>query len=220
MNVTNERTCIVTRQAGQPKGLIRFVAAPDMAVVPDLKRNLPGRGCWVTAERAHVATAVKRNLFARALRAKVTAAADLAEMVDALLARNALGALGLARKSGRVVLGATKVEAGVRGGRVGLVLHALEASPDGVRRIEQARRVVASAGGPVIQAVKLFSEAELSLALGGSNVIHAAVLDHEAGRAAVERVMALHRYRGGFPENDRTAIAAVDELDGAAEDTQ
>ena len=31
--------------------LIRFVVGPD-GVVPDLKRKLPGRGLWVTAERA------------------------------------------------------------------------------------------------------------------------------------------------------------------------
>ena len=31
--------------------LIRFVVAPDGAVVPDLKRRLPGRGIWITATR-------------------------------------------------------------------------------------------------------------------------------------------------------------------------
>ncbi|MEP4104459.1 MAG: DUF448 domain-containing protein, partial [Nitratireductor sp.] len=41
-----ERTCIVTRRTVEPEDLIRFVAGPDMSVVPDLKRNLPGRGCW------------------------------------------------------------------------------------------------------------------------------------------------------------------------------
>ena len=50
----NDRTCIVTRQAGEPDGLLRFVVGPDMSVVPDLKRQLPGRGCWVSAERVHV----------------------------------------------------------------------------------------------------------------------------------------------------------------------
>ena len=45
----NERMCIVTRQGGTPETLIRFVAGPDGSVVPDLKRVLPGRGCWVTA---------------------------------------------------------------------------------------------------------------------------------------------------------------------------
>ncbi|MGQ3038966.1 MAG: DUF448 domain-containing protein, partial [Neoaquamicrobium sediminum] len=68
MNAASERTCIVTRQGGSPDGLIRFVAGPDMDVVPDLKRNLPGRGCWVTAERTILDKAVAKNLFARALK--------------------------------------------------------------------------------------------------------------------------------------------------------
>ena len=54
----NGRMCIVTRESGDPDALIRFVAGPDGSVVPDLKRQLPGRGCWVKAERALVDKAV------------------------------------------------------------------------------------------------------------------------------------------------------------------
>jgi predicted RNA-binding protein YlxR (DUF448 family) len=220
----NERTCIVTRRAGGPEGLLRFVASPDMAVVPDLKRNLPGRGCWVTADRTHVDAAAKKNLFARALKAKVTPPADLGEMVDALLVRSALGSLGLARKAGQVVLGAAKVDAAVRSGRAAFVLHAIEASPDGVRKIDQARRATVHLGWPATPAWKLFSEAELGLALGGTNVIHAAVLAQDAGRAVLKRVVALDRYRGGSPDDrmidDRTIVAATGVTDDAAEDME
>src|SRR5690554_4553621 len=104
----NERTCIVTRQAGEPEGLLRFVAGPDMSVVPDLKRRLPGRGCWVTADRTHVEEAARKNLFARAFKAPVKPPADLGAMVDRLFAQSVLGSLGLARKAGQVVLGAAK----------------------------------------------------------------------------------------------------------------
>ncbi|MGL4487855.1 MAG: DUF448 domain-containing protein, partial [Rhizobiaceae bacterium] len=62
----NDRTCIVTRKAGSADELIRFVAAPDGSVVADLKRNLPGRGCWVSADRKTVELAIKKNAFARA----------------------------------------------------------------------------------------------------------------------------------------------------------
>ena len=215
----SERTCIVTRRAGEPEGLLRFVASPDMAVVPDLKRNLPGRGCWVTAERGHVDQAARKNLFARALKAKVTPPDDLGGMVDRLLAQSALGSLGLARKAGQVALGAAKVDAAVRSGKALFVLHAAEASPDGVRKIDQARRATVHLGGPDTPAYKLFSEAELGLALGGTNVIHAAVLAHDAGKAVLKRVVALDRYRGGSPE-DRTIVAATGVSDDAAEDTE
>ncbi|MGN6773392.1 MAG: RNA-binding protein [Rhizobiaceae bacterium] len=213
----NERTCIVTRRAGEADSLIRFVRGPDGSVVPDLKRNLPGRGCWVTADRAHVdRAAAAKKLFVRALKADVTVPPDLGEMVDGLLARAALGALGLARKAGSVVLGAVKVEDAVRKGTALLVLHADEASEDGVRRIASARRATVHAGGPDIPAYKLFSEADLGLAFGGTNVIHAAVLADGAGRSALKRVVALDRFRGGFPE-EYLEIAAVADVIGAAD---
>lgn len=215
----NERTCIVTRERAEPDDLIRFVVGPDSAVVPDLKRNLPGRGCWVTADRLHVDRAVSRKAFARALKADVVVDPRLGETVDRLLARSALGTLGLARKAGAVALGAAKVDAAVRSGKALCVLHAFEASEDGVRKIGQAIRAVAHAGGPAISAYKLFSQDELGLALGGTNVIHAAVLASEAGKAATKRMVALNRYRGGSPD-ERATRAAVAGDENAAEDTE
>ncbi|RVB27806.1 RNA-binding protein, partial [Mesorhizobium sp. M7A.F.Ca.CA.004.05.1.1] len=162
----NDRTCIVTRKQAEPDDLIRFVVGPDSAVVPDIKRNLPGRGCWVSADRLHIDKAAAKNLFARAFKAQVVVPPDLGGMIDGLLSRHALGMLGLARKAGAISLGATKVESAVRGGLALFVLHATEASDDGVRKISQARRATVHLGGPAILAYKLFSEVELSLALG------------------------------------------------------
>jgi uncharacterized protein len=215
----NDRTCIVTRRPGAADELIRFVAGPDGALVPDLKRNLPGRGCWVSAERLHVERAVAKKLFGRALRQDVSVPADLGETVDRLLARAALGALGLARKAGQVAIGAAKVEASVRSGEALAVLHAREAQPDGVRKIASARRATAAMEGPEIAAYKLFSESEIGLALGGTNVIHAAVLASDAGKAALKRIVALDRYRGGTP-GEEAAVAAAAEAGNAAEDTE
>jgi predicted RNA-binding protein YlxR (DUF448 family) len=214
----NDRTCIVTRKSGAPDDLIRFVVGPDSTLVPDLKRNLPGRGCWVSADRLHVDRAVAKKLFGRALKQDVSVPADLAEMVDRLLARAALGALGLARKAGAVATGAAKVDAAVRSGAALAVLHAAEAQPDGIRKIASARRAAAHADGPQSPAYKLFSEAEIGLALGGTNVIHAAVLASDAGRAALRRIVALDRYRGGTP-GEEVAVAAAADVSIAAEDT-
>jgi predicted RNA-binding protein YlxR (DUF448 family) len=219
LNEMNERTCIVTRKARDAGDLIRFVAAPDGMVVPDLKHDLPGRGCWVSAERVFVDRAVARKLFTRALRADVSTAADLGAMVDALLARAALGAAGLARKAGAVVLGAAKVEAAVRNGEALLVLHAREAADDGVRKIAQAATSRAGDARPRVPSYKLFSESELGLALGGANVIHAAVLAGGPGKAVLKRVAALDRYRGGRG-GDASMVAEVAGRIGAAEDVE
>lgn len=221
----NDRTCIVTREAGEADELIRFVAAPDGRVVPDLRRTLPGRGCWVTGTRAAVEKAVAKKLFARALKREVAVPGDLAEMLDRLLAKNALGSLGLARKGGALAMGAAQVEGAVRAGKAFLVLHAREAAADGERKIAQARRATAALGGPAITAWKLFGEAEMGLALGGANVIHAAVLGEGPGKAVEKRLEALDRYRGGGtahrmtfegPDGGRAVFAA----DGAAEDME
>lgn len=219
MEQMNDRTCIVTRRQYQPGELIRFVLGPDKSVVPDIKRSLPGRGCWVSADRETVEKAAKKGAFARAFKAEVKLPPDLGAMVDNVLAKSALGSLGLARKAGMVALGATKVEASVRSGAGLFVLHAAEASEDGLRKITQARRATAYAGGPQIAAYKLFSEAELGLALGGTNVIHAAVLAGDAGRAVQKRMVALDRYRGGSPDERAMFAAIADEVD-AAEDLE
>ncbi len=219
MEQMNDRTCIVTRRQSQPDELIRFVLGPDNSVVPDVKRNLPGRGCWVSADRINVEKAAKKGAFSRAFKSDVIVPPDLGGMVDNVLVKSALGALGLARKAGAVALGATKVEASIRSGAALFALHAAEASEDGLRKITQARRATAYASGPEISAYKLFSEAQLGLALGGTNVIHAAVLAGDAGRAVQKRMVALDRYRGGSPDERAMFAAIADEVD-AAEDME
>jgi predicted RNA-binding protein YlxR (DUF448 family) len=198
----NDRMCIVTRKQAEPDDLLRFVAGPDGKLVPDLKRRLPGRGCWVTAERQFVERAARKGLFAKALKCDIAVPETLADDVDALLVRSARGAIGLARKAGEVSLGAAKVDAAVRANKALAVLHADNASDDGVRKIAQAIRAVGFQGGREIAAFVLFSDAAMDLAFGGTNVIHAALLDGHAGSAAVRRVVALDRYRGGSPAED------------------
>lgn len=192
----NDRTCIVTRKAGSADELIRFVAAPDGTVTPDLKRALPGRGCWVTARRDIVEEAMRKNLFARSLKEGVTVPDGLAALIDMVMVKYLQGALGLSRKAGQLLTGAAKVEGAIRSGEAILVLHAADAAQDGVRKMDQARKAVAMAGGPDIPALKLLASAEMDLALGGGNVIHAAALRGPAGEGLAKKAMALARYRG------------------------
>ena len=196
MRDMNERTCIVTRESGPAEGLIRFVAAPDGTVVPDLKRKLPGRGCWVTATRARIDEAVKKQIFKRALKEDVSASPDLGALVDVLLVKRALGSLSLARKAGQLTTGSAKIDAAVRSGEATLVLHSTDAAADGVRKLTQARKAVASGGGPVIPSHTLFTTAQMDLALGGVNVIHAAALAGSAGENLKKHIAALTQFRG------------------------
>src|SRR5215831_341787 len=83
------RRCIVTREVKPVSEMIRFVVGPDGAVVPDLRRRLPGRGVWVTASRAAVAAAVAGRAFGRGFKRDVKAA-DLVVTTERLLERSAL----------------------------------------------------------------------------------------------------------------------------------
>ena len=52
----------VTRVERDPADLLRFVAGPEGRLVPDLARKLPGRGVWVTADKASVAAAAEQGV--------------------------------------------------------------------------------------------------------------------------------------------------------------
>ena len=157
------------------------------------------RGWGVPADRGEAHRGGAREFLSGAGRAGGETPADLGETVDVLLAASALGSLGLARKAGQVLTGAAQVEKAVRSGSAALVLHALEAAQDGVRKITQARNAVVHMEGPDIPALKLFREEEMGLATGTGNVIHVAVLDGQAGAAFSRRAFALARYRGIEP---------------------
>ncbi len=125
------------------------------------------------------------------------------------MAQRALGALGLARKAGRAVSGAAKVEASIRSGEASCALHAVDGADDGLRKMRQAARATVHLGGPEIPVYRLFDAEQLGLALGTGSVIHAAVLGRSAGQAAFERIAALALYRQGPEEHDRTADEAA-----------
>lgn len=200
----NDRTCIVSRRSGPAESMIRFVADPQGVIVADLKGQLPGRGCWVTAERDFVQRAVDGNLFARALKSKVSVPPDLVSGIDALLVSALTGMMSLARKAGQLAVGSTKADAAVRSGQAIAVLHATDAAPDGVRKMDQARHALAEAGGGQIAAFQLLPADGMAVLSAGGQVIHVAVLAGQAGEGVVKRAKMLDRFRNGA-ENGQIA---------------
>lgn len=185
----------MSRKAHPVEELIRFVRSPDGAVVPDLKRRLPGRGVWVEARAETVGEAVKRRVFTRGFKAETSVPADLAGEVEALLERGALEMLSLANKAGRVVTGFGKVEAALDRNDVAAVLHAGDAARDGRRKLAQAAR--RGTGGGEVKVLGLFSSQQMDLALGRENVVHAALLANPVSDAFIARALLLARYRNG-----------------------
>jgi predicted RNA-binding protein YlxR (DUF448 family) len=188
-----ERMCIVTRERRAPEDLIRFVLGPDGMVVPDIRAKLPGRGVWVTARADLVAEAVRRQAFARGLKATAKADKTLPDEVDTLLERDCLQSLSLANKAGAVVTGFTKVETAIVGGNITLLLHAKDAGADGIRKLAQALR--RRFGEDCPPGINLFASSQLDLALGRSNVIHAALKAEPASKAFLARCRRLAAYR-------------------------
>jgi predicted RNA-binding protein YlxR (DUF448 family) len=199
--------CALTRERRPEAELIRFVAAPDGSVVPDLKAKLPGRGIWVGLDRAAVAEATRKNVFARGLKTAARAAPDLPGQVAARLREAALGRLGLARKAGVVATGFAKAEAALGRDTLAALIVAADAAEDGRRKMLQALRR-GGARHRQLPILRLFSEAELSLATGRPNVIHAAVLQSPAGRSFADAALRLQRYEG---VRDEVAIAKAAE---------
>ncbi len=200
--------CLVTRTVRPEAELIRFVCGPDGIIVPDIRARLPGRGVWITAERSLVEQAARRNVFSRGLKSAVGVPDDLAERTSDLLAAAALGRLGLARKAGQLAVGQAKVSAAVGSGQTGLVLIASDAAPDSRRKMQaQARRRPDIAAQPGtgrddgLIFVDHWSSEELSLAIGRTNVIHAAVLAGPAGRSFEQAVLRLLAYEGRAGED-------------------
>jgi predicted RNA-binding protein YlxR (DUF448 family) len=167
-----ERRCIVRGEVLPEGRLIRFVVAPDGTVTPDLAATLPGRGMWVGADAASLATAVKKNLFARAAKAPVLVAPDLARRVEMLLVARIQSDLGLARRSGQLLVGFDTVLKALQSDNPPRVLvEAADGAADGKRKLFGA----AHARGLKIEVIEGLTASEISLAVGRENVIHAAL---------------------------------------------
>jgi predicted RNA-binding protein YlxR (DUF448 family) len=196
-----ERLCAATGAVRPIAEMIRFVVSPEGSAVPDLKRRLPGRGIWITATRQALHKAIARKAFARSFKRDVRIATDLVETTERLLERAALEALGIAHKAGKVALGFTKVEAALAHDAVAALLHAADAAPDGVRKLSDALRRTGS-DRTRIAIVRQFTSAQLGLALGRPNVIHAALIYGPESKAFLARAARLERFRAG----DRPAV--------------
>jgi len=125
-----------------------------------------------------------------------------------LLVRSVIEALAMAAKAGQVISGFSKVEAALEQRQapnsVKALIHASDGAADGIRKLDAIVRQNAGNGDesrefPVVRAL---TSAQLDLALGRSNVIHAALLVGPASRTFLSRSHTLVRYR--MADDDKT----------------
>ena len=207
-----ERTCALTRAAKPVSEMIRFVIGPAGEVVADVKRKLPGRGIWITASRAAIEEAVKRNVFTRGFKRDVRVAGDLAAQVERLLQRAALDALAIAAKAGAVLTGFAKVEAALGRNDILALIHAADGAAEGKRKLAAAIQRKSYVKPREIAVIDTFAGGQLDLALNRPNVVHAALLAGPGAATFLARVMRLERFRTG---NSPDAVSAHAPTDGA-----
>jgi hypothetical protein len=204
------RMCAVTRKVRPIGELIRFVVAPTGEVIPDLKRKLPGRGLWVSASRKLVAEAVRRHQFSKGFKRDVRVAPGLAADTENLLIRSVIEALAMAAKAGQVVAGFGKVEDALAQGQARALIHASDGAADGIRKLDATARQNAGINDESnqIRVVTALTSEQLDLALGRSNVVHAALLAGPASKTFLSRSQTLVRYR--MADDDGTAGKAAE----------
>lgn len=162
-----ERRCIVSGEAQPKRGLIRFVVSPDKKIIPDVLEKLPGRGIWVSSERASLEQAVSKGLFSRAARESVDVSATLVPDVEALLAKRLIDGISMARKAGRAVAGYEKVKSWLGREDARILFQASDGSERGKSKLHPPGGRGSFFG--------VLTASELGLSFGRERVIHAAL---------------------------------------------
>jgi predicted RNA-binding protein YlxR (DUF448 family) len=205
------RTCVVSRAQKPPGELIRFVLGPDDTIAPDLARRLPGRGVWVDATRQAVAAAVRQKAFARSLKQAVAVPENLPALIERLMTARLREAVSLANKAGLLVTGFAKVSERIEGGLVAVLIHAADAADDGKAKLDRKFKALVGPGAAGAATVQELTGPELDLAIGRSNVVHAAASQGGASQRILEEAVRLRRYRSD--EQPPALPQAVDEAD-------
>lgn len=192
------RLCAVGRVERSISDLIRFVAGPDDVMVPDLNRKLPGRGVWVTADKASVAAAVKSQAFAKRLKRQVTVPEDLPDRIEAMLMKRLEQALAMANKAGVMVFGFAQVEAELDKCQIAVLVHGSDGAEGGRDKLDRKLAAIARAQGGSAAIVNILTIDQISLAMGRSNVVHAGLRKGGATDRVWSEAERIKRYQAGF----------------------
>ena len=195
-----ERRCALTFEVKEAIDLLRFVVGPDDVLVPDTDAKAEGRGVWISIGEKNVAEAVRKKSFAKSLKTNVTVPDDLPALTRLRLTQRFVSSLSMAKKAGQLLTGMTKVKAALETGGALALLTATDAADDGKKKMLATLKAVTKNAeeqgfaAPQVPHFELLDSAQLGLALGIENVIHAAPTQGAAGESAVKRAERLARY--------------------------
>lgn len=212
-----ERKCILTGEHGTRGGLIRLALDADGGVHADLAARAPGRGAWLSPDRALIASAAAkgklRGVLMRAFKTtSIAVPDDLVATIAAGLERRALDRLGLENKAGNLIWGSERIGDALSSGRAKLLLHANDAAPDGTAKLDGKAR---GAPNMVVSVVLPVGREQLSLALGRENVVHAAVCDSAAAARVMAAVDRWRAFNGLISMDGEAVTASGDKVQGS-----
>ena len=204
---TAERTCVLSGRKAARDDLIRLAISPEGEVFPDALAKAPGRGAWLGVSRADLEVALAKGKFLGAMKrafkgVPIVVSDELPTKIEAALSRAVTDRLGLELRTGRLLLGSDRIAENARAGKVAWLAHAVDASEDGSRKLDQAWRVGSGAEGTGLGGVRLpLDRAALSVALGRDNVVHLALTDAAAAARLAVPLGRLLRFLGQTTPN-------------------
>ena len=187
-----DRKCIATGEVQPKHGLIRFVVGPDAAIVPDILGKLPGRGIYVSADRAALEKASDKGLFSRSAKMQVKVPEGLVDEVESQLARRVVDLISLQRKAGRAVAGYEKVKNWLQMEEAQVLIQAVDGSGRGKSKLSTPHY------GTYIG---WLTADELGLAFGRQTVIHGALASGGLTQRVVEEAQRLKGVREKWDGN-------------------
>ena len=202
LNDDPERKCIAMGEVQPKAGLIRFCLGPDDMVVPDILARLPGRGFYVSADRAAIDRAAKKGLFARAAKQPVKVPDDLADLVEALMLRRVIDLISLARKASGAVMGYEKVKDWLQKDKAQVLIQASNGSERGKTKLRAPDGEGSYIG--------FLTAEEMGLAFGRERAIHAALAAGGLTTRVVEEAARLAGLRGQTVQQDGGETALKD----------
>lgn len=199
-----ERKCIATGESQPKTGLVRFCIGPDNTVVPDILGRLPGRGIYVSADRAAITKAATKGLFARAARQSVTVPPGLPDLVESLLARRVVDLISMCRKANAAVMGYEKVKDWLASGKARVLVQASDGSERGKTKLRAPEGEGCFIG--------LLTAGELGLAFGRERAIHAALGAGGLTTRVVEEAARLSGLRIAQPDKQDGGETAMKDM--------
>jgi uncharacterized protein len=196
------RRCILSGERAERGALIRLAIGPEGQVAPDVRARAPGRGAWIGVTRPELEAAIAKGrlkaALARAFKTgPITVPDDLPAMIEEALTRALLDRLGLESRSGTLLTGSDRIAEAARRGKVWLLLHSSDSSPDGNAKLDQAWRVGSDAEGSGQRGSVLpVDRTRLSVALGRDNAVHVALTDQRAAARIDQFLGRLLHFKG------------------------